>query len=54
MDNMATVRKIKNHIHCDRIKHVEIDRHFILDKIDSSLIILSNLPAGSQGMYLKR
>ena len=34
-DNQATISIAKNLVYHDRIKHVEIDRHFIREKIES-------------------
>lgn len=36
-DNKAAISIGHNSIQCDRIKHVEIDWHFIKEKIDSKL-----------------
>ena len=33
-DNQSTISIAKNLVHHDRTKHVEIDRHFIKEKLD--------------------
>jgi hypothetical protein len=40
-DNKATINIANNPIQHDRIKHVEIDRHFIKDKLDEAIVCLS-------------
>ena len=32
-DNQSTIQIAKNPVHHDRTKHVEIDRHFIAEKV---------------------
>lgn len=39
---------VKNPIHHDRTKHVEIHRHFIKEKIDASLIDLNYASISNQ------
>ena len=39
-DNMATISIAKNPVHHDRTKHVELDRHFIKEKIEDGLLSL--------------
>lgn len=47
-DNMATIRVDKNPIHHNRTKHVEINWHFIKEKINSGLVEFSYVPMNSQ------
>lgn len=37
-DNQSTISIAHNPIHHDRTKHVEVDRHFIKEKIDGGTI----------------
>lgn len=39
-DNQAATSIVKNHVHHDKTKHVEVDRHFIREKIDDKTIDL--------------
>jgi hypothetical protein len=39
-DNKATINITNNPIQHDRTKHVEIDRHFIKDKLDKSTMCM--------------
>ena len=39
-DNLATISIAKNLVHHDRTKHVEIDRHFIKEKIEGEILNL--------------
>ena len=36
----------------NRTKHIEIDRHFIKEKLDSGLIATSYIPSGHQLAYV--
>ena len=47
-DNQAAISIAKNSVHHDRTKHVEIDRHFIKEKIEAGTVKLSYTPSGSQ------
>jgi hypothetical protein len=40
-DNKATINIANNSIQHDRTKHVEIDRHFIKDKLDEGIMCMS-------------
>src|ERR1044072_7743493 len=47
-DNKAAISIAKNPVHHDRTKHVEIDRHFIKEKIDCGLINIDYVPSCNQ------
>ncbi|RDX85925.1 Copia protein, partial [Mucuna pruriens] len=35
-----------------KVKHIEIDRHFIKEKLDSGLIVIAHVPMGLQVTYV--
>ena len=47
-DNKAAIDVANNPVHHDRTKHVEIDRHFIKEKLDGGIICLPNVKSASQ------
>ncbi|RVX12571.1 Retrovirus-related Pol polyprotein from transposon RE1 [Vitis vinifera] len=47
-DNKATISIAKNPVQHDRTKHVEIDRHFIKEKLEGGTIILMYIPSSRQ------
>ena len=51
-DNQATISIANNPVHHDRTKHVEVDRHFIKEKIKSRTICLTYIPTSQQVVYI--
>jgi len=47
-DNKAAVSIAHNPVHHDRTKHVEVDRHFIKEKLDSGSVCMIYLPSKQQ------
>ena len=47
-DNKSTASIANNPIHHDRKKHVEVDRHFIKEKIDNRSICMTCIPTKEQ------
>ena len=47
-DNQAAISIAKNPIHHDMRKHIEIDRHFISEKIEKEIVQLAYIPTKSQ------
>ncbi|KZV22301.1 Cysteine-rich RLK (receptor-like protein kinase) 8 [Dorcoceras hygrometricum] len=47
-DNKSTISIAHNPVHHDRTKHVEVDRHFIKEKLDAGLIIIHYIPTSNQ------
>lgn len=47
-DNKAAISMATNPVQHDRTKHVEIDRHFIKEKIDHGIIIVNHVPSCHQ------
>ena len=47
-DNKATISIAKNPVQHDRTKHVEIDRHFIKEKLEGGTIRLMYIPSSHQ------
>ena len=47
-DNMAAINIAKNPVHHDRTKHVELDRHFIKEKVEEGLLDLTYTPSNLQ------
>lgn len=47
-DNQSAIKIAKNPVHHDRTKHVEIDRHFIKEKIDNGIMSLLHVSTSQQ------
>ena len=47
-DNKATISIARNPIHHDRIKHAEVDRHFITEKLEKGVINIKYIPTDQQ------
>ena len=47
-DNKASIAITHNPVHHDRIKHVEVDRHLIKEKIDEGIIDVTYIPTHQQ------
>ena len=47
-DNKSAINIAHNPIQHDRTKHIEVDRHFIKEKLEEGLICMSYVPSGSQ------
>ena len=47
-ENQATLSIAKNHVHHDRTKHIDIDQHFINEKIESNIIEIEYIPTRHQ------
>ena len=47
-DNQTAISIAKNLVHHDSMKHIKIDRHFILEKIEKAIVQLVYTPTRSQ------
>ena len=47
-DNQSAISIAHNPIQHDRTKHVEVDRHFIKEKIEDKIITINYIPTGQQ------
>ena len=47
-DNQVAIRIAHNPIHHDRTKNIEVDRHFIKEKIESGIICISHVSTKQQ------
>ena len=51
-DNQAAISIAKNPIHHDQTKHVEMDQHFIKEKIERGTVTLIDTLIGLQTAYI--
>lgn len=47
-DNKAAINSSYNPMHHDTTKHVEVDRHFIKEKIEKGILCLTYVPTSAQ------
>ena len=47
-DNKAAINISHNPVHHDRTKHVEIDRHFIKEKVKNGIVCITSVPTKEQ------
>ena len=47
-DNKAAIQIVKSPVHHDRTKHVDIDRHFIKEKVEERMLSLAYVPTSHQ------
>ena len=47
-DNKAVISISHNHIQHDKTKHIEVDRHFIKEKIEKGIICMTYIPTREQ------
>lgn len=47
-DNQSAISTAKNPVHYNRTKHMEIDRHFIKEKIENENVSLLQTPTSQQ------
>ena len=47
-DNQSAISIAHNPVQHDRTKHVEVDRHFIKEKIEDNIITINYIPTGQQ------
>ena len=47
-DDKATISRANNSVQYDRTKHVEMDKHFIKEKLDNGSICILYIPSSKQ------
>lgn len=47
-DNISAIHMVENPIHHDKTKHVEIDRHFIREKLEDKTLYLKHVSSAEQ------
>nr|GFB00943.1 putative copia-type protein [Tanacetum cinerariifolium] len=47
-DNKAAIQILENHVQHDRTKHIEVDRHFIKEKLEAGIIELPFVKSSDQ------
>lgn len=47
-DNKTVISIAHNHVHHDRTKHVEINRHFIKENVNSGKVFVVYIPTGQK------
>ena len=51
-DNKAAINISLNPVQHDRTKHVEVDRHFIKEKVEKRIICMTYVPTQDQTAYI--
>lgn len=51
-DNRATIRISENSVQHDQTKHVQVDRHFIMEKLEDKIIVLTFVHSEDQLAYI--
>ena len=47
-DNKSTINIVHNTMQHDRTKHIDIDRHFIKEKLEEGVVCMSYVPSEHQ------
>ena len=51
-DNKAAINISHNPVQHDKTKHIEVDRHFIKEKIEKGMICMTYIPTREQLAYI--
>ncbi|RDX93319.1 Copia protein, partial [Mucuna pruriens] len=51
-NNNSTINIAHNSIQHNKIKHIEIDKHFIKEKLNSGLVVTTHVPTRLQVAYV--